>query len=315
MKHYLNINNLEDINSTIQEAIKLKRYPYQNSELGKNKTLAMLFFNSSLRTRLSTEKAAKNLGMQVITLNINETWNLEFENGSRMNAGTSEHIKEMAQVISLYADIIAVRAFPKLKDKMKDESEFIINSLVSHATVPIVNMESSTTHPLQALADAITIEELKVKARPKVVLSWAPHPKALPHAVANSFVGIMQELDVNFSITHPKGYELDPKITKGIPIHHNQEEAMKNADFVYVKNWSSYSDYGKIISQDTDWMITKEKSGNAKFMHCLPVRRNVVVEDAILDSEHSIVIQQANNRTFAAQIVLKRILENYDVNK
>ncbi len=309
MKHYLNIDDLEDVNSTIQEAIKLKRHPYKNSKLGRNKTLVMLFFNSSLRTRLSTEKAAKNLGMQVITLNANETWNLEFENGTIMNAGTSEHIKEAAQVISQYADIIAVRAFPTLKDKMEDESEFILNNFVAHATVPIVNMESSTAHPLQALTDAITIEELKPKARPKVVLSWAPHPKALPHAVANSFVEIMQELDVDFSITHPKGYELDPKTTKDIPINYNQEEAMKDADFVYAKNWSSYSDYGKVISQDTSWMITKEKSGNAKFMHCLPARRNVIVEDAVLDNDNSAVIKQANNRTFAAQVVLKRILE------
>ncbi len=310
MKHYLNINNLEDANSTIQEAIKLKKNPFQNSESGKNKTLVMLFFNSSLRTRLSTEKAAKNLGMQVITLNVNDAWNLEFEDGTIMNADASEHIKEMAKVVSQYADVIAVRAFPSLKNKTTDESEFILSSFSKYATVPIVNMESSTAHPLQALTDAITIEELKTKTRPKVVLSWAPHPKALPHAVANSFVNIMHELDVDFSITHPKGYELNPNITKNTPINHNQEEAMKDADFVYIKNWCSYSDYGKIISQDTDWMMTKEKLGKAKFMHCLPARRNVVVEDAVLDNEHSVVIKQANNRTFAAQIILKTILEN-----
>ncbi len=197
-----------------------------------------------------------------------------------------------------------------MTDKQKDASEFVLNSFVKHAKVPVINMESATAHPLQALTDAITIEELKTKKKPKVVLSWAPHPKALPHAVANSFVTMMQEIDVDFLITHPKGYELNPEITKNTPINHNQEEALRNADFVYVKNWSNYSDYGKISSQDPSWMMTKEKLGAAKFMHCLPVRRNVVVEDAVLDSKQSVVIHQANNRTYAAQIVMKNILEN-----
>lgn len=310
MKKYTSINDIESIPEIIQEAIQLKENPHQFEKLGKNKTLVMLFFNSSLRTRLSTEKAAKNLRMQVMILNVNDAWNLEFEDGTIMNLNTSEHVKEAAQVISQYADVIALRAFPTLKDKQKDASEFVINSFVKYALVPVVNMESSTAHPLQALTDAITIEELKTKTKPKVVLSWAPHPKALPHAVANSFVNMMQELNVDFSITHPKGYELNPEITKDTTIMYSQEEALKNADFVYVKNWSSYSDYGKIISQDIDWMMTKEKLGTAKFMHCLPVRRNVVVEDAVLDSDSSVVIQQANNRTFAAQVVLKKILEN-----
>jgi N-succinyl-L-ornithine transcarbamylase len=310
MKKYTSINDIESIPEIIQEAIQLKKNPHQFEELGKHKTLVMLFFNSSLRTRLSTEKAAKNLGMQVMALNVNDAWNLEFEDGKIMNLNSSEHVKEAVQVISQYADIIAVRAFPTLKDKEKDASEFVLNSFVKYASVPIVNMESSTAHPLQALTDAITIEELKTKKKPKVVLSWAPHPKALPHAVANSFVNMMSELEVDFSITHPKGYELDSEITKEIPINHNQEEALKNADFIYVKNWSSYSDYGKVVSQDPNWMLTKEKLGAAKFMHCLPVRRNVVVEDAVLDSENSVVIHEANNRTYAAQIVLKKILEN-----
>ena len=310
MKKYTNINDIENIPEIIQEAIQLKENPFQFEELGKNKTLVMLFFNSSLRTRLSTEKAAKNLGMQVMVLNVNDAWNLEFEDGTIMNLNTSEHIKEAAQVISQYADVIAVRAFPTLKVKQKDESEFVIKSFVKYASVPIVNMESSTAHPLQALTDAITIEELKTKQQPKVVLSWAPHPKSLPHAVANSFVNMMQEIDVDFSITHPKGYELNPEITNDISINHNQEEALKDADFVYVKNWSSYNEYGKIVSQDPNWMLTKEKLGVAKFMHCLPVRRNVVVEDAVLDSDESVVIKEANNRTYAAQIVLKKILEN-----
>jgi N-succinyl-L-ornithine transcarbamylase len=310
MKKYTSINDIANLSEIIQQAIALKNNPFQFFELGKNKTLLMLFFNSSLRTRLSTEKAAKNLGMEVMVLNVNDAWNLEFEDGTVMNLNTSEHIKEAAQVISQYADVIAVRAFPTLIDKQKDESEFVLNSFIKYTSVPIINMESSTAHPLQALTDAITIEELKMVKKPKVVLSWAPHPKALPHAVANSFVQMMCELDVDFLISHPKGYDLNPEITRDTKIEYDQEKALKNADFVYVKNWSSYTDYGKVKSRGVNWMMTKKKLGNAKFMHCLPVRRNVVVEDAVLDSENSIVIHQANNRTFAAQIVLKEILEN-----
>ncbi|MAX71872.1 MAG: acetylornithine carbamoyltransferase [Flavobacteriaceae bacterium] len=309
MKKYTEIKDIPNLNETIKEAILLKMNPYDFQELGKHKTLVMLFFNASLRTRLSTEKAAKNLGMDVMVLNVNDAWQLEFEDGTVMNANTSEHVKEAAQVISQYADIIAVRAFPTLTDKTKDQSEYILKSFKKYATVPIVNMESATTHPLQALADAITITELAEKPKPKVVLSWAPHPKALPQAVANSFVEMMQNLEVDFTITHPKGYELDKNITKETPINHNQKEALKDADFVYVKNWSNFKDYGKVLNQDKNWMMTQDKLGNAKFMHCLPVRRNVVVEDAVLDSENSVVIKQANNRTFAAQIVLKQILE------
>ena len=310
MKHYTTIKDISNIPELIKEAILLKMNPFQFEDLGKHKTLVMLFFNSSLRTRLSTEKAAKNLGMNVMILNINDAWNLEFEDGTKMNLNTSEHIKEAAQVISQYADIIAVRAFPTLQDKAEDESEYILNNFQKYALVPIVNMESATAHPLQALADAITISELTEKAKPKVVLSWAPHPKALPQAVANSFVEMMQNLDVDLTITHPQGYELSEKITRDTSVNHNQEDALKDADFVYVKNWSSYNDYGKILSKDENWMMTKAKLGKAKFMHCLPVRRNVVVEDAVLDSDQSVVIQQANNRTFAAQVVLKTILEN-----
>ncbi len=310
MKKYTDINDIENLAETIQEAIQLKENPFKFSDLGKNKTLVMLFFNSSLRTRLSTEKAAKNLGMQVMVLNVSDAWNLEYEDGTVMNLNTAEHVKEAAQVISQYADVIAVRAFPSLTDKEKDESEYILKSFEKYASVPLINMESATAHPLQALADAITIEELKTKVKPKVVLSWAPHPKALPQAVPNSFVTMMQELDVDFSITHPKGYELNTKITKTTPINYNQENALKDADFVYVKNWSSYNDYGQILSEDKNWMMTQKKLGNAKFMHCLPVRRNVVVEDAVLDGDQSVVIQQANNRTYAAQMVLKKILEN-----
>jgi N-succinyl-L-ornithine transcarbamylase len=310
MKKYTEINDISNLSETIKDAILLKMNPYEFETLGKHKTLIMLFFNASLRTRLSTEKAAKNLGMQVMVLNVNDAWNIEFEDGTVMNVNSSEHIKEAAQVISQYADIIAVRAFPSLVDKKKDESEYVLNSFIKYATVPIVNMESATAHPLQALADAITISELTEKSRPKVVLSWAPHPRALPQAVANSFVEMMQNLDVDFTITHPEGYELNPEITKNTPINFNQEDALKNADFVYVKNWSNYKDYGKVLNQDSNWMMTQKKLGKAKFMHCLPVRRNVIVEDPVLDGHNSIVIEQANNRTFAAQIVLKQILEN-----
>lgn len=294
----------------IKDAIALKNEPFQFEAMGRHKTLVMLFLNSSLRTRLSTEKAAKNLGMDVMVLNLDNAWNLEFEDGSIMNMGTSEHVKEAAKVISQYADIIAIRAFPGLVDKTKDESEIVINNFKTYASVPVVNMESSTAHPLQALTDAITITELAKKKKPKVVLSWAPHPKALPHAVANSFVEMMQRLNVDFQITHPEGYELNPEITKDSTVTYNQEDALRNADFVYVKNWSNYKDYGKVLSKDPNWMMTKNKLGNARFMHCLPVRRNVVVEDSVLDSPQSVVIEQANNRTFAAQVVLKTILEN-----
>jgi N-succinyl-L-ornithine transcarbamylase len=310
MKQYTTLKDISNLSELIKDAILLKMNPFEYSELGKHKTLVMLFFNSSLRTRLSTEKAAKNLGMDVMILNVSDAWNLEFEDGTIMNLDKSEHVKEAAQVISHYADLIAVRAFPTLKDKAKDESEFILNSFKTYATVPIINMESATAHPLQALADAITISELTEKKTPKVVLSWAPHPKALPQAVANSFVEMMQNLDVDFTITHPEGCELNTEITKDTTINYNQEQALQNADFVYVKNWSSYNSYGKILSHDANWMMTKEKLGKAKFMHCLPVRRNVVVEDSVLDSNQSVVIQQANNRTFAAQVVLKRLLEN-----
>ncbi|WP_053992027.1 acetylornithine carbamoyltransferase [Mangrovimonas sp. TPBH4] len=310
MKKYTDISDITDLDSLIRETILLKMTPFEYHGLGKHKTLVMLFFNASLRTRLSTEKAARNLGMEVMSLNVNEAWQLEFEDGTVMDANTSEHVKEAAQVISQYADIIAVRAFPSLTNKVKDQSEYILKSFEKYATVPIVNMESATAHPLQALADAVTISEFTETKRPKVVLSWAPHPKALPQAVANSFASMMQRMDVDFQITHPEGYELDSNITKDVPIIYNQEEALAEADFVYVKNWSNFNDYGKVLNTDPNWMMTAEKLGKAKFMHCLPVRRNMVVEDAVLDGGQSIVMQQANNRTFAAQIVLKQILEN-----
>ena len=310
--NYISIKNIDSLNKWVKEALKIKKKPLKNKKLGKNKTLGMLFFNPSLRTRLSTQKAALNLGMNVMVMNFtNEGWTLEFEDGAVMNQGASEHIKEAAEVVSQYCDIIAVRAFAGLVDKDKDNAETVLAGFLQYATVPIVNMEGCTGHPLQALADAITMAEHKTKHRPKVVLSWAPHPKALPQAVANSFVEMMQLQDADFVITHPEGYELNPEITKDSTIEYDQNKAFENADFIYTKNWSSYTDYGKITNSDPNWTVTADKmalTNNAKFMHCLPVRRNVIVADEVLDSENSVVIEQANNRTYAAQLVLQKIL-------
>lgn len=313
MKDYTNINVLENLQKTVQEAIELKKNSLQFEQMGKGKTICLLFFNNSLRTRLSTQKAAQNLGMNVIVMNFgSEGWQLEYEDGTIMDHNKAEHIKEAAKVVSQYCDILAIRAFASLEDKEKDEAEIVLNSFIKYATVPVVNMESSVEHPLQALADAITLDEYNVNHKSKVVLSWAPHPKALPHAVANSFIEMMQLQDAEFVITHPKGYDLDSKIVKDSKVEYNQKIAFENADFIYTKNWSSYIDYGKVLRTDNKWMITEDKmklTNNAKFMHCLPVRRNVVVSDEVLDNENSLIIEQANNRTFAAQIVLKKILE------
>lgn len=311
MKNYVSITNIDSLPNWVDEAIEIKKNPKKYKNLGEDKTIVLLFFNNSLRTRLSTQKAAQNLGMEVIVMNFgSEGWTLEFTDGTVMDQGKSEHVKEAAQVVSQYCDVIGIRAFANLQDKEEDEAELVINGFIKHATVPILNMESSVGHPLQALADAITLAENNTKPKPKVVLSWAPHPKALPHAVANSFIEMMHLQDADFVITHPKGYELNTNITKGATIEYDQEKALENADFVYVKNWSSYQNYGQVLNQDKNWTITLKKLGAAKFMHCLPVRRNVIVEDTVLDSNQSLVIEQANNRTFAAQIALKKILEN-----
>ncbi|WP_299487542.1 acetylornithine carbamoyltransferase [uncultured Allomuricauda sp.] len=311
MKHYLSINDIDNLSEWVNEARALKTEPKKFKTLGEDKTICLLFFNNSLRTRLSTQKAAMNLGMDVMVMNFgNEGWTLEYGDGTIMDKGTSEHIKEAAQVVSQFCDVVAIRAFAQLKDKAKDEAEQVLNGFAKYTSIPIVNMESSTAHPLQALADAITLAENNSKSKPKVVLSWAPHPKALPHAVANSFVKMMHLQDAEFVITHPEGYELNSEITKDCKIEHDQEKAMENADFVYVKNWSCYADYGKVLHQDSNWMMTTKKLGKAKFMHCLPVRRNVVVEDAVLDGNQSLVIEQANNRTYSVQIVLKKILKS-----
>ena len=311
MTHYLSIKDIDNLSEWVKEARILKSQPKADKNLGANKTICMLFFNNSLRTRLSTQKAAMNLGMDVMVMNFgSEGWTLEYGDGTVMDQNTSEHIKEAAQVVSQFCDIVAIRAFASLTDKEQDEAEVVLNGFKKYAGIPIVNMESSIGHPLQALADAITLDEQNTKERPKVVLSWAPHPKALPHAVANSFVEMMQLQEADFVITHPKGYELNPAITKDVHIEYDQEKALQDADFVYVKNWSSYQEYGKVLNQDPNWMMTEKKLGSAKFMHCLPVRRNVVVEDAVLDSDQSLVIEQANNRTYAAQIVLKKLLSH-----
>ena len=315
MKHFLSINDIDNLQSAVKEAIAMKKDPFTKVDLGKQKTICLLFFNNSLRTRLSTQKAAMNLGMRVMVMNFgDEGWQLEFEDGVIMDQHKAEHIKEAAQVVSQYCDIVAVRAFAELKDQQEDEAEKVLRGFAKYATIPVVNMESSTAHPLQALADAITIEEHQITDRPRVVLSWAPHPKALPHAVANSFVQMMQRHEAEFVIAQPKGYELNPEITKGCEIVYDQEKALENANFVYVKNWSSYQDYGKVLHLDANWTMTRAKIGDAQFMHCLPVRRNMVVEDAILDSTQSLVTAQANNRTFAAQWVLQQLLENLIVN-
>jgi len=314
MKHYTHINDLENLQETVHEAINLKNNELEFKNLGEGKTICLLFFNNSLRTRLSTQKAAFNLGLNTVVMNFGgEGWELEYEDGVVMNKNKSEHIKEAAKVIAQYCDIVAIRAFASLTDKEKDLGEVVLSNFKNYAGIPVVNMESAIGHPLQALADAITIQENKTAHKPKVVLSWAPHPKALPHAVANSFVEMMQLQEAEFVITHPEGYELDTSITKDSKIECNQEKAFENADFIYVKNWSSFKDYGKVTKVDSDWMITSEKmklTNNAKFMHCLPVRRNVIVEDEVIDSENSLVIDQANNRTYSAQIVLKKLLEN-----
>lgn len=314
MKNYLTLEDIPNLQKAVNQVIALKKEPYSNEHLGRQKTLGMLFFNPSLRTRLSTQKAAQHLGLKTMVMNFsNEAWALEFEDGTKMSGLRSEHIKEAAAVVSQYCDMVAIRAFASLSDKNKDEEEQVLNNFARYASIPVINMESATAHPLQALADAVTINEQGLTKRPKIVLTWAPHPKALPHAVGNSFSRMVQQLDADFVIAQPEGYELNPEITKNTPLIYDQEEALKDADFVYAKNWCSYSDYGNILRTDEQWMLTAKKmklTNNAKFMHCLPIRRNVVVSDDVLDHSNSLVIEQANNRTYAAQWVLKQFLEN-----
>lgn len=311
--NFLSVNDLPAIQESLKLAKALKADPFAHQQLGKNKTLVLLFFNPSLRTRLSTQKAAQNLGMNVMVMNVgSDGWQIEFEDGAIMDGGSQEHIKEAAAVVSQYADIIGIRTFPSLTDQQADYEEKVLSQFVKHAQVPIISLESATRHPLQGFADLLTIEENKNFEKPKVVLTWAPHPKALPHAVPNSFVSWMKKGEVNLVIANPEGYNLPSELTAGVPIVHQQETAFQDADFIYAKSWSSFDHYGKVLPVSESWTVTAEKmalTNQAKFMHCLPVRRNVVVSDAVIDSPNSLVLEQANNRTFAAQAVLKGILE------
>jgi N-succinyl-L-ornithine transcarbamylase len=314
MKFFTSVSDVKNIDALVQDAIALKNNPYAYPQLGKNKTIGLIFMNPSLRTRLSTQKAAMNFGMNVMVMNIDkEGWALEMEEGAVMNGTTVEHIKDAAAVMGQYCDVIGIRCFPTLKSKEEDYSENVLKKFKTYCKVPIVSLESATLHPLQSLADVITIrEEWKEKRKPKVVLTWAPHIKPLPQAVSNSFSEWMCKIDVDFTITHPKDYELATEFTKGAKIVQDQNEALRDADFIYVKNWSAYNDYGKILCTDTNWMLTNEKlkiTNNAKVMHCLPVRRNVELSDEILDGPNSLVQKQAFNRLFSAQAVLKNVLE------
>ncbi|MEQ8240361.1 MAG: acetylornithine carbamoyltransferase [Cyclobacteriaceae bacterium] len=312
MQQFLSLEDVYDPISLAKEAIRLKSSPFADASLGNNKVLGMIFFNTSLRTRMSTTRAAYNLGMKVISLNVgNDSWQLEMEDGAVMDGGKAEHIKDAVPVMSQYCDILAVRSFAGLVDRNDDYTESTINAFAKYSTIPIVNMESATVHPLQSLSDLMTILERKIE-KPKVVLTWAPHVRSLPQAVANSFSNWMLASKLDLTIAHPEGMDLDSKFTSGAKIVNDQRQAFVDADFIYVKNWSSYTDYGK-VHNDSSWQVNLEKlqlTNNAKLMHCLPVRRNVVISDDALDSAHSIINEQANNRTYSAQVVLKKILEN-----
>ncbi|WP_462318916.1 N-acetylornithine carbamoyltransferase [Marinilabilia sp.] len=314
MKRFLTPSDIGDLQQALKDAAEVKNNPYGHQHLGKNKTAVLIFFNSSLRTRLSTQKAATNLGMNVIVLDINKDgWQLETEFGVVMDGDKPEHIREAVPVIGQYCDIIAVRSFAKFEDKEEDYSERLLNQFIQFSGKPVISMESATRHPLQAFADLVTIEEHRKVKRPKVVLTWAPHPKALPQAVPNSFVEWMKEADVDLTVTHPEGYELAPEFMEGVQVEYDQKKAFEGADFIYAKSWASFSEYGKVLSTDRNWTVDEEKmalTNDAKFMHCLPVRRNMVVSDGVIDSPNSIVIEEAANRVVSAQAVLKRMLEN-----
>ncbi|WP_138989550.1 MULTISPECIES: N-acetylornithine carbamoyltransferase [unclassified Larkinella] len=313
MTNFLAYDDVTDLNALIQEGLNAKQNPFADQSLGRNKTIGLIFFNSSLRTRMSTQKAAQNLGMNVIMMNVGQdSWGLEMEEGTVMNGDKAEHVKEAAAVVGKYCDIVAVRAFAGLKDREQDYREVVMNQFKKYAGVPIVNLESATRHPLQSLADCITIEEFKVRKRPKIVLTWLPHFKPLPQAVANSFCEWINHMDAEFVVTHPEGYDLAPEFVGNARVSYNQDEAFEGADFIYGKNWSSYQQYGQVLTQDASWMVTMDKmklTDNGKFMHCLPVRRNMKVTDEVLDSPQSLVIEQAANREWSAQAVLKGVLQ------
>jgi len=332
MKNFISVHDVENINSLVEKALKYKANPLADKALGIGKRMGLIFLNPSLRTRLSTQIAAENLGMQPIVFNVgSEGWTWEFEEEAIMSGTSVEHVKDAAPILGNYFDVLAIRTFPGLKIKEDDYSEMFIKQFIKYAGVPVVSLESATLHPLQSLTDIVTIQEslmlnaqssksqhglghLAFGVKPKIVLTWAPHIKPLPQCVANSFAQWINAWgQADFVITHPEEYELDEQFTKGATITHNQEEALKDADFVYVKNWSTYTDYGKIYCNDPEWMLTKEKlkaTNNAKVMHCLPVRRNIELSDEVLDSNNSIVTQQASNRVWAAQAVLSEILKN-----
>ncbi|MCX6317949.1 MAG: acetylornithine carbamoyltransferase [Bacteroidetes bacterium] len=318
MKHFISVQDVNNIDALVQKALAYKANPFADNTLGTNKRIGCLFLNPSMRTRLSTQIAAQNLGMEAIVFNVgSEGWALEFEEEAIMSGSTVEHVKDAAPVFGKYFDILAIRTFPSLKNREDDYSELYIKQFIKYAGIPVVSLESSTLHPLQSLTDIITITEELEKSKtqnrkPKIVLSWAPHVKPLPQCVANSFAQWVNAWGkADFVITHPEDYELSEVFTKGATITHNQDEALKDADFVYVKNWSTYTDYGKIYESDPKWMLTQKKlqlTHNARVMHCLPVRRNVELSDEVLDSNSSIVTQEAGNRVWAAQAVLSEIL-------
>ena len=314
MRHFTSVTQLGDLGKAIEAAKYVKENPFADQELGRNKTLLMIFFNSSLRTRLSTQKAAMNLGMNVIVLDVNQgAWKLETERGVIMDSDKPEHLLEAIPVMGCYCDVIGVRAFANFESKENDYNEVIINQFIKYSGKPVFSMEAATRHPLQTFADLITIEEYKKVEKPKIVMTWAPHPKALPQAVPNSFAEGINMTDYEFVITHPEGYELDPAFTGRAKIEYDQSKAFEGADFIYAKNWSAYSgdNYGKILCTDRDWTVDAEKmalTNNAYFMHCLPVRRNMIVTDDVIESPQSIVIPEAANRVVSAQTVLKEIL-------
>ena len=316
MKKFTCAADIGDWRKAVKEALEIKANRFAYSELGRNRTLMMIFFNSSLRTRLSTQKAAMNLGMNVIVLDVNQgAWKLETERGVIMDGDKAEHLLEAIPVMGCYCDLIGVRSFAGRTDKNADYEERVIEQCIRYSGRPVFSMEAATRHPLQSFADLITIEEFKTKERPKVVMTWAPHPRALPQAVPNSFAEWMNMTDYDFVITHPHGYELDPSFTGRAKIEYDQKKAFEGADFIYAKNWSAYTDpnYGKILSTDRAWEVTSDKmalTDNAFFMHCLPVRRNMIVSDDVIESPQSIVIPEAANREISAQTVIKRMLES-----
>ena len=316
MRHFTSVNDIGDLKAAVREALDIKADRFKYNHLGRNKTLMMVFFNSSLRTRLSTQKAALNLGMNVIVLDINQgAWKLETERGVIMDGDRPEHILEAIPVMGSYCDVIGVRSFARFENKSDDYNEVILNQFIKYSGRPVFSMEAATRHPLQSFADLITIEEHKRVERPKVVLPWAPHPKALPQAVPNSFAEWMNAADYDFVITHPKGYELDPAFVGNARVEYDQMKAFEGAHFIYAKNWAAYSDenYGKVLCSDRDWTVSDRQmavTDNAFFMHCLPVRRNMIVTDDVIESPNSLVIPEAANREISATVVLKRILES-----